>query len=244
MNRQKFIDTFNEYFEEVPSSRLSDSFFRTFDLDVTEYDNPSMHLTVLKAIFKPFFEHLGQESLIDKKWFEDLNFYKEYDYYFEEDNPDSDICKFNMGINLHYLYDELALKINNDIKLVDIYRIETIDGKTGLYGDFISRDLFDECKQPNPLDDSQLKDIFSTKLKNETYKRKWSFAFESLKHAHDWMETEDLHSLLNHTNLAVKKITLPESFVIYGNKQAIFQKQYVLTETICNLLPRQKTPKI
>lgn len=246
MNRKIFIDTFNEFFEGVSSSRLSTPFFRTFDLDVQEYNDTNMHLITLKAIFKPLFEHLGQEHLVDKKWFEELNFYKEYDSYFEEDNPSSDICRFNMGINIHYLYDEIAFKLNKQVKLIDIYRIETLDGKTGLYGNITSRNLFDQYKQPSPLDDQALKDIFafSKELNHENYMTKWSFAFKSLKQTQDWMETKDLHSLLEDTNLCVKKITLPELFVIHGNKQSIFQKQYVLNEKICNLSPNHKTPKI
>ena len=237
MKRQEFIETFNDYFKDLPASRLSTAIFREFDLDVTEYTNPEMHLNTLKNIFRGFFEHVGQGSLIDTKWFKDLEFHKEHDAYFEEDNPDSHICKFNMGINLHYLYDQMALKLNKEIKLVDIYRIETVDGKTGLYGSGVAKDLFDEHRQPSPMDDNALKDVFDTRLKNEKYKRNWSFAFDTVQHAKDWMETDDLHSLIEKTNLCVKKITVPECFVISGTKQTIFQKEYMVREEVCVLEP-------
>lgn len=244
MNRHEFIETFNTYFKNLPASRISTESFREFDLDVTEYTNPEMHLNGLKNIFKDFFEHIEQGSLIDAKWFKDLVFHKDYDSYFEEDNPDSDICRFNMGINLHYLYDNLALKINKDIKLVDIYRIETVDGKTGLYGSGIAKDLFDEHRQPSPLDDSQLKEVFNNSLKNENYKRNWSFAFDTIDDVKAWMETDDLHSLLEKTNLCLKKITVPECYVISGDKQTIFQKQYMVTEEVCELAPAKLKMKM
>ena len=196
-----------------------------------------MHLNVLKNIFRGFFEHIEQGLLIDTKWFKDLDFHKEYDYYFEEDNPDSDICRFNMGIGLHYLYDQMALKLNKDIKLVDIYRLETIDGKAGLYSSGVAKDLFDEHRQPSPLDDTALKEVFNTTRQNELYKRNWSFAFNSIQQAKDWMETDDLHSLIEKTNLCVKKITVPECFVISGHKQTIFQKEYMVSEEVCLLEP-------
>ena len=237
MNRQAFIETFNKHFVNLPSSRISTNSFREFDLNVTQYDNPSMHLEGLKNIFKDFFETIGQNSLINSKWFQHLEFKKEYDSYFEEDNPESDICRFNMGINLHYLYDQIALNLNKNITLVDIYRIETIDGKIGLYGSAIAKDLFDEHKQPSPLDDNKLKDVFNNTLKNENYKRNWSFAFDTIDNVKQWMETEDLHALLEKTNLCLKKITVPECYVIAGEKQTIFQKQYIVEEAVCTLEP-------
>ena len=237
MNRQAFIEMFNKHFVKLPSSRTSTNSFREFDLDVTQYDNPSMHLEGLKNIFKVFFETIGQNSLINSKLFKHLEFQKEYDSYFEEDNPESDICRFNMSINLHYLYDQIALKLHKEVSLVDIYRIETIDGKTGLYGNAIAKDLFDEHKQPSPLDDEKLKDVFNPTLKNEKYKRNWSFAFDSIDSVKDWMETEDLNTLLEKTNLCLKKITVPECYVIAGEKQTIFQKKYMVSEEICIFKP-------
>lgn len=112
MNRQAFIETFNKHFVNLPSSRISTNSFREFDLNVTQYDNPSMHLEGLKNIFKDFFETIGQNSLINSKCFKHLEFKKEYDSYFEEDNLESDICRFNMGVNLHYLYDQIALNLS------------------------------------------------------------------------------------------------------------------------------------
>lgn len=231
MNRIEFINSFNEYFKDLAASKIRTLTFCEFDLDVKQYDNPQMHLDALKDIFRDFFKPLS----VDSPWFKSLKFQKEYDSYFEEDNHDAPICRFNMGINLHYLYDTIALNLNKSVELVELYRIEDKDGNTGLYGHSIAKNLFDINKQPGPLDDNKLKEIFNEK--NETYKRYWSFSFANINQAQEWMETSDLHTLLSNTNLCLKKFTVPQCFAIHGDKQSIFQKQYMVSEDIYNLKP-------
>jgi len=154
---------------------------------------------------------------------------QEYDSYYEEDEPDSEYCRYNVKINAHALYDIVALALNKNFECTDIYRLEDIQSGQGLYNNKISRNLITFESQPAPHEDDKLCDIFS-KREQSTYRRGWSFGFKNLEQVKSWLQISDMNELEG-SGLCLKKISVPELFVVEGNQQLIFRKEYAVSET-------------
>lgn len=214
MDRQNFIDKFNEYFKK------NESRFFHFNIEVKEYNNELEFKENLYQLFIPFFESINIKNkydILDK-----VENNKRYDEYYEEDNPDSEYCSFSCQININLLYDMIKKVEKYHQEMISIYRIESKDNK-GLYDTFFASLSVDEIHHPSPRDDESFNGIFDKNNNDYKYFQKWSFGFESLKELKDWLITEENVNKLQNIGGVIKEITIDKNYVIKGNKQLIFQ---------------------
>lgn len=226
MDRKNFLETFNTYFEK------NESRFFHFDILVKEYSNELEFNENLHQLFIPFFDSISLKNkyqVLDK-----INLYKNYDSYYEEDNPDSQFCCFNCKININELYDIITKVESYSKENIEVYRVETNDDR-GLYDTFFAALPVDEINHPSPRDDKNFTGIFDHHNNDYNYMQKWNFGFENLVDVKNWLLSEKNISTLKNIGAGIRKITIDKNYVINGNKQIIFQKEEKLSETILEL---------
>lgn len=223
MDRQSFINKFNDYFKK------NESRFFHFNIEVKEYKNELEFNENLHQLFVPFFEELGIQNkykILDK-----IPNHKNYDAYYEEDNPDSEFCSFTCMININQMYDIVKVMENYHQEMVDVYRIETKDNK-GLYDSFFGALSVDAIHHPNPREDERFEGIFDNHSNDYTYMRKWHFGFSNIQDVKNWLMTEENQIKLINIGAVIKKITIDKNYVIEGHKQLIFQMSEKVNEDI------------
>lgn len=223
MDRKTFIDKFNHYFKK------NESKFFHFNIEVKEYANELEFNENLHQLFIPFFESLGIKNkykILDK-----VPNGKDYDAYYEEDNPDSEYCSFRCIININQMYDIIKVIENYPQEIIEIYRIETKDNK-GLYDSFFGTLSVDAIHHPNPREDDKFEGIFDNHSNDYHYMKKWHFGFADLQDVKNWLMTEENQIKLMDIGGVVKKITIDKHDVIEGHKQLIFQKSEKVNEDI------------
>ena len=93
-----FLNTFNEYFQK------NENPFYFFNILVKDSSNKLEFNEAIFLHFMPFFQEIKIKNKIDL--IKNLNFQKQYDSYFEEDNPSSEFCCFNCHLNINQLFDQ------------------------------------------------------------------------------------------------------------------------------------------
>lgn len=237
MDRKNFIDKFNTYFEK------NDSIFFHFNVEVKEYANNLEFNENLHQLFIPFFESIeikNKYQILDK-----INNHKNYDVYYEEDNPDSEFCSFKCEININELYDIIKKVEKYPVETVEVYRIETNDNR-GLYDTFFAALPVDEIHHPNPRLDTNFLGIFDNYNNDYNYMNKWSFGFANVEDIKNWLLTEENQQKLQTIGGTIKQITIDKNYVIYGNKQLIFKKEEKIAENVIDwkLLPQYQSTDI
>ena len=144
--------------------------------------------------------------------------------------------KENYLINANHIYDEFILNVES-IPTTKIYRIETIFKNQGFYEIGVFDGYVDEQLHPFPKNEPKFHNMFIDDCPYPEYSDKWFFGFSSLNEATEWINgslTQDkLGVFANLSSQAVlKEVVLPESFVIKGKKQLIFQKEHVVYEKV------------
>lgn len=221
MNRADFI---NHFKEKNPEESISDWPFLEFKILLTTTNNSeSLSLMYVNSKLEEMYESLNISNgyLLTKN---DMNI--EYDYYYEDDNPDSEYCQYLSTLNLNILYDKLIEnKIINNSNSITLYRIETKDHK-GLY-DGIGYNILlnaEDYNHPGPEKESKFMQIFAHRgnLVDNPYKTKWMFAFSDEKQIKDWLSNKVVFDLLVKADFQLKKITINENNAIVGDSQAIY----------------------
>jgi disulfide oxidoreductase YuzD len=229
MNRQEFLKSCKENLD------IKESFFY-LDVDVLSYDDKEEFAKELIKKMSPIVSILGIEPQETTKFVQSISYKKEYDSYYEEDNPDSEVCRFNCLLNLHEIYDRYLVAYSTDLPNKTIYRVEKADGY-GLYDGRFAREKVEIERHPAPGEDPAFGELFKYDLtsKNVKYQKNWSFGFSSIDDAKNWVNDTDMIDQLRNDGYVLKEITLPSDFVIEGYKQTIFQKRYVLKEESLDL---------
>lgn len=231
MNRENFIHRFNTYFEK------NDTKFFHFSIEVKEYQNHLEFNENLYQKFMPFFENMNIKNkydILDK-----VENQKQYDAYYEEDNPDSEFCSFTCKININNFYDVIKKVENYPREEIDIFRIEGSNNKS-LYDTFFAALPVDEIHHPNPREDPKFDGIFDKNNNDYNYYQKWKFAFSNLKELKNWIINEENKQKLEDKGCIIKKITIDKNYVIEGHKQLIFQDQEKVNETTVSWLLLEK----
>lgn len=234
MDRQNFIDTFNEYFQK------NESRFFHFNIEVKNSSNELEFNENLHQLFIPFFDSINVKNkyaILNK-----VENNKQYDAYYEEDNPDSEYCSFTCQININNLYDIVKKSENYHQDKVDIYRIESGSNK-GLYDTFFAALKVDETNHPNPREDIQFNGIFDPHNNDYKYFKKWHFGFENLQDLKNWLITDENLTKVGNSGCIIKKITVDKNYVINGYKQLIFQLDEKLSEEIIDWKEINKSTK-
>ena len=234
MTRTRFF----QLFEQVYPTCGTGATFR-FDIDVMDSDDKIEFEHEVLETFADFFECLGTFKHDSAQnlpaFFKFISLKKEYDAYFEEDNPESAICRYNCKINIHELYDQFILQSSFPLRSQDIYRIENQQG-AGLYSSVFASKPVNFVSQPSPYEDPSLNTIFNSKTTGLDYARQWSFAFKDIDSAKAWFSGhEAMLDTLDSQGFVLKKITMPTSFVIEGEKQVIFQPAQKIYDTSLSL---------
>ena len=77
----------------------------------------------LKLIYSLLESQFHLEAMVENNLL--INYFPLHnDSYFEEDNPESTICRYNCKLNLHELYDHMIILSDLNINETVIYRIE------------------------------------------------------------------------------------------------------------------------
>lgn len=226
MTRNEFVKHFKD---NNPDEAVSDWPFLQFKILLTSTKNSeSMGLMYVNSKLETMYESLNISNgpLFSKG---DIDF--DFDYYYEDDNPDSDCCQYLSNLNLNILYDKLIdQKIISNDELVSLYRIETPNHK-GLY-DGIGYNILlnaEEYNHPGPEKDPKFMEIFAHRgpfLDNE-YKRQWMFAFSDEKQIKDWLSNKVVFDLLVEHDFKLNKITVKADNAILGDYQAIYLGQKI-----------------
>lgn len=221
MNRTDFIKHFKD---NNPDEACAEWPFLEFKIQLTSTSNSdSLNLMYVNSRLEAMYESLNISNghLLSKG---DIDF--EYDYYYEEDNPDGDYCQYRANLNLNILYDTLIdNKIISNNDMVSLYRIETANHK-GLY-DGIGYNILlnaEDYNHPGPEKDLKFMQIFSHRgpfMDNE-YKSKWMFAFSDESQMKEWLSNKVVFDLLVDNNFHVNKVTLKAGNAILGDSQAIY----------------------
>lgn len=237
MNRNNFTKKFNTYFQKNESN------FFHFNIETKEFSDEIEFKEKLYQLFIPFFEKINIRNKYDI--LEKVENNKQYDAYYEEDNPDSEFCSFACKININHLYDVIKKVENYHQDKIEIFRIES-KGSRGLYDTLFASLPVDEINHPNPRDDIKFKGIFDQDNNDYKYFKKWSFGFNDLSELKNWLMTEENQQKVEATGCVIKKITIDQDFVIPGNKQLIFQMEEKLSEEIIqwNQLYKEKIQKL
>jgi hypothetical protein len=221
MNRTDFINHFKAH---NPDEANSDWPFLEFKILLTSTANSdALNLMYVNSKLETMYESLNISNgyLLNKG---DINF--EYDYYYEDDYPESDYCQYKADLNLNILYDKLVENnIINNPELISLYRIETANHK-GLY-DGVGYNILlsaPEDKHPGPEKDPQFMRIFdhSGYLLDNVYKSKWMFAFSDENQVKEWLSNKDIFDKLVQADFKLNKITIKADNVIIGDAQAIY----------------------
>ncbi len=224
MNRQEFI-------EQCKSKLDIKEVFFYLDVDVRDYSDKEEFSRELLNNLNPIISIFGIDKSEHSRFIEPVSYKKEYDSYYEEDNEDSEFCRFNCLFNLHEIYDRYLTAYAINLPNKKIYRVETEKGN-GLYdGRFASLSV-DVERHPSPAEDKAIGDFFRNDpcSRNIKYQKKWSFAFSSIDDAKNWVNDSELIDKLKNDGYVLKEITIPTDFVIEGYKQVIFQKPYIVKE--------------
>lgn len=234
MTRNDFIDYFKikypEYFGSKATTLNLDYYLEKAD------SNSVMGLLIINSKLDDIYEELN----IKKPYYLKKDDVKiEYDYYHDDENPDSNVCRYTSTLNLNSLYDKLLL--NNSIKsdlTIDIYRLEELNGN-GLYSGVGYNILKNspEYNQPGPDKESKFFNIFPPGLTgdNQSYKREWSFGFSDTSQIKEWLDNSLVLHLLKEENFVLKKITVDANFAIIGDSQAIYKKEGIKSIEIQSL---------
>ncbi|NCP98466.1 hypothetical protein GW796_10660 [archaeon] len=95
-----------------------------FDIDILDYnDFPTINNNIHKYLLS-LFTCLNISDVNQTNILKSIKIDKNYDSYFEEDNPESTICRYNCKLNLHELYDHMIILSDLNINETVIYRIE------------------------------------------------------------------------------------------------------------------------
>ena len=223
MNRNNFIKNFNIYFQK------NESKFFHFNIEIKDFSSEVEFNEKLYQIFIPFFEKINIKNKYEI--LEKVENNKQYDAYYEEDNPDSEFCSFACKININHLYDVIKKVENYHQVKIEVFRIEDKE-KQGLYNTFFSSLAVDENHHPNPREDSNFKGIFDQDNNDYKYFKKWSFGFNDLNDLENWLMNQENQKKVQDTGCLIKKITIDRDFVISGNKQLIFQMEEKIIEEI------------
>ena len=249
MTRNEFVQHFKD---NNPDEAVSDWPFLQFKILLTSTKNSeSMGLMYVNSKLEPMYESLNIANghLLSKG---DIDF--EYDYYYEEDNPDSDYCQYRANLNLNILYDTLIdKKIINNNDLVSLYRIETANHK-GLY-DGIGYNILlnaEDYNHPGPEKDPKFMEIFAHRgpFLNNEYKRKWMFAFSDDTQIKEWLSNKVVFDLLIESGFHINKITVNLDNAILGDYQAIYigtaveKSEIIPLKTIEHLFVEKKKSKL
>lgn len=227
MTRQDFIGYFENNFSKDKNEYFSD-FFCTLNLNylLNNIDNDGV-LGLLYVNSK--LDDIYNDLNISKPYYlKKDELFIEYDWDYNDENPDSDDSFYRSSINLNNLYDNLVLNnsIKND-KLIDIYRIEESNG-SGLYNGIGYKILLNapEYNHQSPEKEPKFFDIFSNRphLFNEKYKKTWNFAFKDFEQIKLWLDNSVVLNLLKESNFVLKKLTINENSTIIGDFQAIYRK--------------------
>ncbi len=257
MDRQEFINYFKDIIKKDSQIYFSDFFYTlNFQYLLDDIDNDG-HLGLLHANSK--LNEIYQDLNISKHYYlKKSDIHIEYDWDYNEENPDSDFCSYNSSINLNNLYDNLILNecIKSD-KYIDIYRIEESTGG-GLYNGVGYKIVLDapEKNQPGPNEEVKFFDIFSNTnhVSNDNYKKGWNFAFKDFAQIKTWLDNSNILLKLKEKNFILKKITINENLAIIGDYQVIYRKEGivnienlsldVLDSTFNNKKVQKKAPSI
>lgn len=236
-SREDFIETFNNYIKDDTSS----SFHYTFDILVEDYKSGKQ---AGRNYLQAFLHAQDIHPIVVDNIMKDIVIKSEFDSYYEEDEDNTgEFCRFNCKVNIDQLYDLYIIHSNFNLHTKQIYRIESREND-GLYSGVFAKLDVDEHLHPAPFKDPAFKRIFSEpgRVQDEPYQDNWYFAFSNLQDLKSWTINDDNIKQLHDHGYIIKKITLPENFMIEGNKQTIFQKKYVVYEETLNfttLLPNK-----
>lgn len=221
MNRTDFINHFKVH---SPEEANPDWPFLEFKILLTSTANSDyLNLMYVNSKLETMYESLNISNgyLLSKG---ELDF--EYDYYYEDDNPDSDYCQYKADLNLNILYDKLVEShVINNPELISLYRIETA-GHKGLY-DGVGYNILlsaPEDKHPGPEKDLKFMKIFDHNgyLLDNMYKSKWMFAFADENQFKEWISTKAVFDQLVEADFKLNKITIKADNAIIGDAQAIY----------------------
>lgn len=218
MNRKQFLNTFNEYFQK------NENPFYFFNILVKDSSNKLEFNEAIFLHFMPFFQEIKIKNKIDL--IKNLNFQKQYDSYFEEDNPSSEFCCFNCHLNINQLFDQIKKLEGFSSNLTKIYRLETSLAH-GLYDSFFASKKINLDNQPCPFDDPTFIGIFDRNHNDYKYQKEWFFGFSDKKDLLNWISDAsepNLLSQLQSKGIVIKEYIIDDDFVINGHKQLIFQK--------------------
>lgn len=230
MKRTDFINLFNMHFDNKKMYETFKEPLYHFDIDIQTYNDQESIQNEIKSHLNSFIDilSLSTDNIINK-----FKIKIEYDHYFEEEEG-SDCCRYNCKLNINHFYDQYILSSNCSLKSIVLYRIES-EKNEGIYSTAFAETKNINQKQISPYEEPLLNSIFDNDMysKDEEYKRKWYFAFKNIEQLQEWL-SNDLEQKLIQYNLKIKKITVPESFIIHGENQTIFQKEHLVNEEIIN----------
>jgi len=224
MSRQEFIEKCKTNLD------IKEAFFY-LDVDVRDYSDKEEFQKELLNNLNPILSILNIDKKEIARFIEPISYRKDYDSYYEEDNEDSEFCRFNCLFNLHEIYDRYLTGYATDLPNKTIYRVEKESGE-GLYDGRFASIGVDIDRHPSPADDAAIGVFFKSDpaSRNVKYQKKWSFGFSNIEDAKNWINDSNLIDKLKEDGYVLKEFTLPSNFIIEGFKQTIFQKKYTIKE--------------
>lgn len=228
MKRNDFIKEFNLYLKTLNNiENYERREMLLISMDLMEKESPNTKLNYIKSIFEPFlinnkinnFDFLNN-SLIESEFDED----------YAEENPDSNIWRYWAKLNLNNIYDNLGKQEYSNTNINKIYRVESKKNESGMYanGATIAKLILNSKEEttPAPENDILLNHIFSNDLyANSKYKKEWFFGFQSIEDAKKWLNNDSIIELMIVSGNCLVEYAVPESFIIFGEKQLIFKKE-------------------
>lgn len=225
MERNDFIKKFCEHIEKNKYINYENKEFFIVSMDLKEEKNDQLKLEYIKSIYSSF---LSKYNIKDLSFLNKCKIEDEFDYDYAEENPDSDIWRYLLKLNLNIIYDNFA-KQENKNNFHKIYRVESINTEEGMYsiGKNIKLLLSNkESNTPAPEDDVLLNHIFSKDVyTNATYKKEWFFGFNKIEDVNKWIGNKNLIELMSISGNCLVEYEVPKSFIIFGEKQLIFKKE-------------------
>lgn len=228
MKRNDFIKEFNLYLETLNNIEKYEHKERLLiSMDLKEEVSPNNKLNYIKSVFEPF---LINNKINNFDFLNNSLIESEFDWDYAEENPDNDIWRYWVKLNLNNIYDNLAKQQYYNTNIHKIYRVESKENESGMYssGAAIAKLILDSKEEttPPPENDNLLNQIFSSDLYiNSTYKKEWFFGFKSIEDAKKWLNNDSIIELLIVSGNCLVEYAVPESFIIFGEKQLIFKKE-------------------
>lgn len=221
IERKNFIDNFNYLFKQ------NDNYYH-FCIDINYHDNNDENINKsILVFFEDFLKNLNPSlSSSDlHEIFSTLNIQKQFDYDYVEENPENDLIRYWIKVNINELYDNFSKYLKPNI--TKIYRIESENGQ-GLYsiGKFACLNVGNN--HPCPRADPLLNGIFNAhEFSNsfDNYYSKWKFGFDNLDDLRSWLGKE-----IANISFIIKEITISNHYVIRGNKQLIMKSEEIISE--------------